>query len=98
MCSGLEKNLLQRIWAISPECVRCIEKGWSIEHTFCHCPVICPLCELIEGYMICLPRGQFFVLEAGSVWSNVSSLSDKKHCISVLASRDVYVGIDNDNE
>lgn len=52
------------------------------------CSVVRPLCELIEGYMVRILRGQFFVLEDSSVCSNVNPWLDKKEkCVSVLASR-----------
>ena len=57
--------------AISPECSQCGDLEESINHTFFHCPVMQPLCKLLEGYMVRILNGRFFVLEASSVCSNV---------------------------
>ena len=38
---------------------------------FFHCPVVRPLYKLLEGYMVRILNGKFFVLEASSVCSNV---------------------------
>ena len=42
-----------------------------IEHAFFYCPVVRPLSKLLEGEMARIFGGQFFVLEASSVSSNV---------------------------
>ena len=57
--------------AISPECGRCGALEESINHAFFHCPVVQSLCKLLEGFMVRIPNGKFFVLEASSVCSNV---------------------------
>lgn len=61
-----------------PECVWYGEMGESIKHIFFHCSVICPLCELIEGYMVCMMHGKFFFLDASSVCSNANLLLDRR--------------------
>ena len=43
----------------------------SIDHAFFHCPVMRPLCKLLEGFIFRILHGKFFVLEASSVCSNV---------------------------
>ena len=65
------KKLFAAQQVISPECGRCGDLEETISHTFFHCPVVRPLCKLLEGYMVCILNGKFFVLEASSVCSNV---------------------------
>lgn len=61
------------------------------------CPVIQPQYELIEGYVVRMLHGQFFVLDISSVCSNVSSLSDKRmHYTSVLASHNANDGMNDE--
>ena len=68
--------------AISPECGRCGDLEESIDHAFFHCPVVRPLCKLLEGYMVRMLNGKFFVLEASSVCSNVvPRLNRQKHYV-----------------
>ena len=62
------KKLLAAQQAISPECGDLEE---TIGHAFFQCPVVRPLCKLLEGYMVHILNGKFFVLEASSVCSNV---------------------------
>ena len=64
------KKLFAAQQAISPECGRCGDLE-TIGHAFFHCPVVRPLCKLLEGYMVRILNGKFFVLEASSVCSNV---------------------------
>ena len=65
------KKLFAAQQAISPECGRCGDLEETISHAFFHCPVVRPLCKLLEGYMVRILNGKFFVLEASSVCSNV---------------------------
>ena len=65
------KKLFAAQQVISPECGRCGDLEETISHTFFHCPVVRPLCKLLEGYMVRILNGKFFVLEASSVCSNV---------------------------
>ena len=65
------KRLFAAQQAISPECGRCGDLEETISHAFFHCPVVRPLCKLLEGYMVRILNGKFFVLEASSVCSNV---------------------------
>ena len=65
------KKLFLAQQVISPECSRCGAWEESIDHAFFHCPVVRPLCKLLEGYMVRILNGKFFVLEASSVCSNV---------------------------
>ena len=65
------KKLFAAQQAISPECGRCGDLEETIGHAFFHCPVVRPLCKLLEGYMVRILNGKFFVLEASSVCSNV---------------------------
>lgn len=48
---------------ILPECSHWGEMEASIEHVLFYCPVVCSLCELIKGYMVCMMCRQFFALE-----------------------------------
>lgn len=76
------KKLCAAGLAISSECVRCGDWEESIEHAFFHCDVVQPLCRLIEGYMVRVLDGKFFVLEASSVCSNVvPSISRDQHYV-----------------
>ena len=65
------KKLFSVQQAILPECGRCGDLEETIGHAFFHCPVVRPLCKLLEGYMVRILNGKFFVLEASSVCSNV---------------------------
>ena len=65
------KKLFSAQQAILPECGRCGDLEESIDHVIFHCPVVRPLCKLLEGYMVRILKGKFFVLEASSVCSNV---------------------------
>ena len=65
------KKLFAAQQVISPECGRCGDLEETIGHAFFHCPVVRPLCKLLEGYMVRILNGKFFVLEASSVCSNV---------------------------
>ena len=65
------KKLFAAQQVISPECGRCGDLEETISHAFFHCPVVRPLCKLLEGYMVRILDGKFFVLEASSVCSNV---------------------------
>ena len=65
------KRLFTAQLAISPECGRCIALEETIDHAFFHCPVVQALCKLLEGFMLRILNGKFFVLEASSVCSNV---------------------------
>ena len=66
------KKLFSPQQAISPECDRCGDLEETIGHTFFHCPVVRPLCKLLEGYMVRILNGKFFVLEASSVCSKLN--------------------------
>ena len=65
------KKLFSAQQAILPECGRCGDLEETIGHAFFHCPVVRPLCKLLEGYMVRILNGKFLVLEASSVCSNV---------------------------
>ena len=65
------KKLFSVQQAISPECGRCGDLEETIGHAFFHCPVVPPLCKLLEGYMVRILNGKFFVLEASSVCRKV---------------------------
>lgn len=71
----------------------------SIEHAIFHCLVVCLLCELIESYMIHMLHGPFLVLDANSVYSNMSLLLDrKKHyeCLCLLVLMQMVVWMTRD--
>ena len=70
------KKLFSAQQAISPKCGRCGD--------FFHCPVVRPLCKLLEGYMVRILNGKFFVLEASSVYSNVvPKLNRQEHYVFI---------------
>ena len=76
------KKLFSAQQAISPECGRCGYLEETIGHAFFHCPVVRPLCKLLEGYMVRILNGKFFVLEASSVCSNVvPKLNRQEHYV-----------------
>ena len=76
------KKLFSAQLVISPECGRCGDLKESIDHAFFHCPVVRPLCNFLEGYMICILNGKFFVLKASSVCSNVvPKLNRQEHYV-----------------
>lgn len=61
--------------------------------------VVCPLCELIEGHVVCRQFlfCLFFVMKAISVCSNIElSLGKKKY--SVFIGPDTGGNLDNQNE
>lgn len=54
----------------------------SIEYAFFHCLVVRPLCELIEGFIVCMLYGQFFALDTSTICSNMSFLANRsKHFV-----------------
>ncbi|CAE1168983.1 unnamed protein product [Acanthosepion pharaonis] len=63
LCSaGLEKY---------PNCRRCTGEVETIGDAFFQCRTVMPLCKFVEGLMFRMLQGNFFVLEASSVCSNV---------------------------
>ena len=80
LCVG--KKLFSARQAISPERGLCGDLEETIGHAFFHCPVVRPLCKLLEGYMVRILNGKFFVLEASSVCSNVvPKLNRQEHYV-----------------
>ena len=76
------KKLFAAQQAISPKCGRCGDLEETIGHAFFHYPVVRPLCKLLEGYMVRILNGKFFVLEASSVCSNVvPKLNRQEHYV-----------------
>ena len=76
------KKLFSAQQAISPECGRCSDLEKSMDHAFFHCLVMQPLCKLLEGYMVRILNGKFFILEASSVCSNVvPKLNRQEHYV-----------------
>ena len=76
------KKLFSVQLVILPECSRCGALEESIDHTFFHCPVVWPLCKLLEGYMVHILNRKFFVLEASSMCSNiVPKLNKQEHYV-----------------
>lgn len=62
-----------------------ILQNWQLYQNACdlvffHSSVICSLCKVIEGYMVCMIGRNFFVLEASSVCSNVVLQLNKNEC------------------
>ena len=55
----VRKKLFAAQRVISPECGRCGDLEETISHTFFHCPVVRPLCKLLEGYMVRILNGKF---------------------------------------
>ena len=74
----VSKRLFTADLANSRGCVRCGGGIESMAHAFFHCPAVQPLCKLLEGFMVRMLRGGFFVLEASSVCSNVVPSLDRK--------------------
>ena len=64
------KKLFTARLAISAEWVRCDDMVESISHTFL-CSVVRLLCKILDGYMVRVLNGKFFVQEISSVCSNV---------------------------
>lgn len=54
-----------------------------IEHAFFHCMVMRSLCAFVEDYIVRMLLGQFFVLEAISIWSN-EWLSNSKYLTALF--------------
>ena len=76
------KKLFSTQQSFSPECGRCGDLEESIDHAFFHCPVVRPLCKILEGYMVRILNGKFLVLEASSVRSNVvPKLNRQEHYV-----------------
>ena len=79
-----KKNFSARL-AISPECVRCGDMEVSIAYAFFRCSVVGPLWKLLEGWMVCVLKGNLFVQETCSGYSNVVlSLNRTEHDVSLL--------------
>ena len=71
----------------------------SIAHAFFHCPVIQPLFKLLEGYIVCVRVGKFFVLEANSVCNNVVlSLYRLEHYVFLYSFGIMNYDLDNATE
>ena len=76
------KKLFSAQQAISPECGRCSDLEETIGHPLFHCLVVQPLCKLLEGYIVRILNGKFFVLEASSVYRNmVPKLNRQEHYV-----------------
>ena len=76
------KRLFRAKQATSPGCVRCSAGEESLLHAFFDCPVVKPLCKLLEGFMVRMLHGKPFVLKAESVISNVvTALDRRKHYV-----------------
>ena len=64
-----------------------------IEHAFL------PLPKLLEGFMVPILGGRFFVLEAISVYSNVvPKLNRQEHCVSLLTWHFACQDLDDETE
>lgn len=50
----------------------------SIEYAFFHCLFVCPLCELIEGFIVCMLHGQFFALDASTICKSMFFLANRR--------------------
>ena len=55
---GRQEAISARL-TISPECIRCTNLAES--YVFFHCSAIRPLCKLLEGYMVRLLNGKFYM-------------------------------------
>ena len=71
MPSGSARDCLQCNWQFRPECAQCSALEESTEHAFFHSSVLRPLCKLLEGFMVRILSGKFFVLEVSCVCSDV---------------------------
>ena len=93
------KKLFSVQLAISLECSWCSALEETIVHAFFHCPVVQLLCKLLEGFMVYILNGKFFVLEASSVCSNVvPKLNRQEHCVSLLTRHYVCCDLDVEKE
>ena len=78
----VSKKLFTACLVVLPECIQCGDMEGSILYTYFHCLVVQPLCKFLEGYMVCILNGKFFVLEASSVCSNmVPSQNRSEHYV-----------------
>ena len=85
--------------AISPECGRCGDLEDSIDNAFFHCPIVRPLYKVLEGCMVRILSGKFFVLETSSVCSNVvPKLNRQEHCVSLLTRYYACRDLDDEKE
>ena len=88
------KKLFSARQAILPECGLCGDLEETMSDAFFHCPVVRPLCKLLEGYMVRILNGKFFVLEASSVCSNVVlKLNRQEHYVFLCLLGVMYVVI-----
>ena len=76
------KKLFTAQLVILPECCRCSAVEESIDHAFFHCLVVQPQCKLLEGFMVRILNGKFFILEASFVCNNVvPKLNRQEHYV-----------------
>ena len=94
------KKLFAAQQVISPECGRCGDLEETISHAFFHCPVVRPLCKLLEGYMVRILNGKFFVLEAQFCVQQCGAEVEQTGtlCVSLLARRYACRDLDDENE
>ena len=72
MSSGLARDCLQRNWQFRQSVTGAVHWRSLLKYAFFHCPVVVrPLCKFLEGFMVRILGGKFFVLEANSVCNNV---------------------------
>ena len=95
-CVG--KKLFAERLAILPECVRCGDMEESIKHAFFHYSVVRLLCKLLEGYMVCILNGRFFILEASSVCSNMVLSLKNRNTMCLLTWRFESCDLDDTTE
>ena len=60
---GSARNCFQRNRLFRQSCGRCGDLKESTDHAFFHCPVVQPLCKLLEGYMVRILNGSQFCVQ-----------------------------------
>ena len=64
-----------------------------------NCPVVQPLCKLLESFMVHILNGKFFVLETSCVCSNVvPKLNRQEHNVSLLTQHYACRDLDDKKE
>lgn len=80
------------IYVILPECIHCGVSAWKELNTHSS-NAVCPLCKLIEGFMVCVLHGKIFILEANSVCRNVVSLLTRtEHLVRTMQQKEFHEG------
>ena len=79
MSSGSARDCLQRSWQFRQSAIDAVHWRSLLITPFFYCPVVQPLCKLLEGFMVRILNRKFFVVEVSFVCSNVVPKNRQEH-------------------